>query len=398
MASRSPVLDRLVAVPKVVVALLLLAVLAALLVTMRPDPAMNEVTAYFPRTVALYPGSEVRILGVPVGKVESVEPEDEQVKVTMTYERRYDVPADAKAVIISPAIVGDRFVQLTPAYSGGPKLQTGTVLPLSRTATPVELDEIYQSLDDLSVALGPDKANKNGALDNLLGVSAENLRGHGEQLHQTIDDLSKLTGTLSNNKDELFDTVTQLNRFVGMLAENDDSIRAFNKRLAKVAGVLADERQDLALALDNLGTALRAVSQFVEENKDALQENIQGLARVTRILVNQRDALKETLDVAPLALNNLFLAYNPRTGTLDQRMNVSENINQLTSDPALVLCAIVEQGGNPADACGAIRRLLDTLPNPGLNRTRPFHYEQIGPVEVEKVDPTLAGLVEVGGR
>ena len=120
MAPRKPVLERLIAVPKVIVGLLLLAVLAALLVTMRPAPATNELTAYFPRTVALYPGSEVRILGVRVGEVESVTPEGDRVKVTMNYERRYDVPADAKAVIISPAIVGDRFVQLTPAYTDGP--------------------------------------------------------------------------------------------------------------------------------------------------------------------------------------------------------------------------------------------------------------------------------------
>jgi phospholipid/cholesterol/gamma-HCH transport system substrate-binding protein len=166
--------------------------------------------------------------------------------------------------------------------------------------------------------------------------------------------------------------------------------------LAKVADFLAGERQDLALALDNLGTALTAVSQFVEENKGALKENISGLAKVTRILVNQRDALKQTLDVAPLALNNLFLAYNPNSGTLDQRANIGENVNQLVNDPALVLCAIVEQGGNPGDACGAIKRLLDTLPGAsGLNRSTPFAYQQIGPVEVEKIDLSLAGLVEV---
>ncbi len=397
MAAKSPVIDRLVAVPKVIVAVLLLAVLAALLVTMRPAPATNELTAYFPRTVALYPGSEVRILGVRVGEVDSIEPQGDRVKVTMTYERRYEVPADAKAVIISPAIVGDRFVQLTPVYSGGATLENHAVLDLDRTATPVELDTIYQSLDDLSVALGPTGANKDGALDNLIGVSADNLKGHGAQMHQTIEDLGKFTGTLADNREELFATVTQLNRFVGMLARNDSSIRSFNKRLANVAGLLADERKDLALALDNLGTALTVVSQFVEDNKGALKENIDGLAKVTRILVNQRDALKETLDVAPLALNNLFLAYNPNSGTLDQRSNIGENVNQLTNDPALVLCAIVEQGGNPGHACNAIKRVLDALPSQGLNRGKPFAYDQIGPVEVEKVDTSLAGLLEVKG-
>ena len=388
-------LSRLIAVPNVVVGLLLLAVLAALLWTMRPTRPTNELTAYFPRTVALYPGSEVRILGVPVGHVESIEPEGDRVKVTMDYERRYDVPADAKAVIVSPAIVGDRFVQLTPVYSGGPTLKDGAVLDLDHTATPVELDQIYQSLDDLSIALGPNGANKHGALDSLVGVSADNLAGNGKQLHQTIKDLGTFTGTLSDNKDELFATVRQLDRFVGMLAANDQSVRSFNQNLQDVAGMLAGERQDLAVALDNLGTALTAVSQFVHDNKDALKENIDGLAKVTRVLVRQRDALKQTLDVAPLALNNLFLAYNPRSGTLDQRMNVSANVNQLTNDPAVVLCAIVEQAGNPADSCNAIQQLFQTLPKSGLNRGAPFAHRQVGPVVVEKVDRSLAGLVEV---
>jgi phospholipid/cholesterol/gamma-HCH transport system substrate-binding protein len=396
MAARTTLLDRLVAVPKVIVGVLLLAVLGSFLWTMRPAPPTSELTAYFTRTVALYPGSDVRILGVTVGHVDSVQAQGDRVRVTMNYESRYAVPADARAVIISPAIVGDRFVQLTPVYTSGPKLHDGAVLDTDRTATPVELDEIYQSLDDLSVALGPNGANKEGALDNLIGVSAANLHGNGARLHQTIKDLGQFTGTLSDNKDELFDTVTQLNRFVGMLAKNDETIRSFNNNLQGVAGMLADERQDLALALDNLGTALTAVSQFVHENKNALKENIDGLAKVTRILVNQRDALKETLNVAPLALNNLFLAYNPKTGTLDQRTNISENVNQLTSDPALVLCAILEQGGNPANTCGAVQQLFDTLPKPGLNRAEPFTYRQVGPVVVEKIDRSLAGLVEVG--
>ena len=163
-----------------------------------------------------------------------------------------------------------------------------------------------------------------------------------------------------------------------MLAANDQTIRSFNKNLDKVAGFLEGERDDLAATLSSLSVALNAVSEFVAENKEALRSNIDGLTKVTRLLVKQRAALKETLDVAPLALNNLFLAYNPRSGTLDQRSNIGENINQLTNDPALVLCAIIRQGGNPAEACDAIRDLFDTLPSQGLNRGAPFTYKQIG--------------------
>jgi phospholipid/cholesterol/gamma-HCH transport system substrate-binding protein len=379
---------RLATLPKAVMAGLLVALLAVTAWAFRPSPPMRHLTAYFDRTVALYPGSEVRILGVPVGSVDSIDPEGDRVKVEMSYEARYDVPADAKAVIISPAIVGDRYVQLTPAYVSGPTLADSAVLGLDRTAEPVELDAIYTSLDDLSVALGPRGANGSGALDDLLDVSARNLAGNGATIRQTLHDVGLLTGTLSDNKDELFDTVDQLDRFVGMLARNDTSIRSFNRDLARVSGVLADERHDLAHALNNLGVALNSVSAFVDDNGGVLAKNVRGLMRVSRVLVKQRDALDQSLRVAPLALNNLFLAYNPTTGTLDQRANIGENLNQLLDDPALVLCAMAEQAGNPASVCKALKSLFDTLPPLG----QPSAPSNGPPIEVENVDPTLGGL------
>src|SRR6476620_12425504 len=127
-----------------------LAVVAALVLAAMPDQEKKYVTASFPRTVSLYEGSDVRILGVPVGKVESVRPSGTDVTVKMWYDAKYDVPADAKALIISPAIVGDRFIQLTPVFHKGQKvLASGARLSTSDTSTPLELDQIYQSIDDL---------------------------------------------------------------------------------------------------------------------------------------------------------------------------------------------------------------------------------------------------------
>ena len=121
---RTPVLDKLTAVPKVLVGLLLLAVLAALLVTMRPAPATNELTAYFPRTVSLYPGSEVRILGVRVGEVEIGDPRGRAGQGHHELRAPVRRPRRRQSRHHLAGIVGDRFVQLTPAYTGGPTLRT----------------------------------------------------------------------------------------------------------------------------------------------------------------------------------------------------------------------------------------------------------------------------------
>ena len=317
-----------------------LAVLAALVLLVLPGQDKKYLTASFPRTVSLYEGSDVRILGVPVGKVDSVRPAGTDVTVRMWYDAKYDVPSDAQAVIISPAIVGDRFVQLTPVFSRGDKpLQNNAVLSTKATSTPLELDEIYQSIDELTIALGPNGANSEGSLTHLLDSTAKNFAGQGEQFHETIQNLGKLTGTLDDNKEELFGTASEVERLVNALARNDGTVRRFNDSLAAAADLLKDERADLAAALRNLGVAMQAVEGFVRENKDALTKNITGLDNVSKILVKQRAALDEVLQVAPTALANLYHTYNPATGTLDTRSNLGENIADLTSDPARVICA-----------------------------------------------------------
>ena len=71
-------------------------------------------TAYFERATGVYPGTEVRILGVKVGKVTKVTPKGNMVEVKLTYNAKHKVPADAQAVIIVPSLVADRYIQFTP--------------------------------------------------------------------------------------------------------------------------------------------------------------------------------------------------------------------------------------------------------------------------------------------
>jgi phospholipid/cholesterol/gamma-HCH transport system substrate-binding protein len=394
-----PMLDQISGVMRTVATVVVVGLLAAVAWVMWPTDQSNYITATFPRTVALYEGSEVKILGVPVGVVESVDPQGTDVEVRLAYDAEVDVPADAKAVIVSPSVVGDRFVQLTPAYSGGPKLPDNATLGQNRTAEPLELDEIYSSLNDLNVALGPKGANKNGSLSRLLDATARNFDGQGEQFHRTIKDLGRFTGTLDHNKEELFASLRQLARFTATMRENDQNVRAFNRNLAQMSVFLEGERDDLAGALANLGRATEDITRFVRSNRGLIKRNVDDLAEISGVLVKQRDALKEIMDVAPLALNNLAVAYNPLAGTLDQRSNFGENVAQLEHDPAVFLCTIVNEADSSGQACDAIERAvgtLDALPRP---RSTPFQSESEGrPIEVERVDKSLAGILRGGDR
>jgi len=366
----------------------IVALVAAFAVTMFTGEEQKHLTAIFPRTVSLYEGSDVRVLGVPVGTVDSVTPSGTGVKVEMSYDADLRIPADAEAVIISPSIVGDRFVQLTPVYRTGPELKDDATLDLSKTSTPLELDEVFGSIDQLTVALGPEGANKNGALSDLLDSAAENWGGQGEQFHQTIGDIGKLTGTLDDNKEELFGTAKQMEAFISTLANNDKTVSRFNQSLSQVSTMLAGERTELATSLRNLATAMGQVSGFVKENKAILGRNIKGLNRVAKILVKQRGALDQILRIGPTALNNLALTYNPQAGTLDTRANMGNIVDQMQTDPALVLCTMINQADQSGQICDVIK---DALP-------RPAAYADGAPVQpaTPSYDPTLGGLVEVG--
>lgn len=282
----------------------------------------NHLVVDFDRTVSLYEGADVRILGVSVGQVESVQPRGETVRVELSWDAEYKVPADAKAVIVSPSIVGDRYIQLTPAYESGPTMEDGTHLDSSQTAVPVELDEVYKSLDQLATALGPRGANKDGALDRLLSTSADALDGQGKKFHRMLKDLSKLTKTLDDNKNELFGSMTQLERFVKALADNDTVVRRFNRSLSEVSSMLAGERDDLAGALRALGSSLDEVRTYVRDNRGALKENVKALVDVTDQLVDQRKNLAKIMNTAPTLLANQVLAYNPSIGALDNRSTI----------------------------------------------------------------------------
>jgi phospholipid/cholesterol/gamma-HCH transport system substrate-binding protein len=303
-----------------------------------PRPG-RTITAYLRSAVAVYPNNPVLILGVPVGRITTVAPQGRVVKVVMTVDRSVDVPAGASAVVLEPSLVAGRSIQLTPAYTGGPTMPDGGVIPVQRTAVPLGIDDLARAANDLATMLGPQGANRNGALSDVLDVAAANLRGNGQAINNTIGDVAALSQTLAGSCKQLFATVTQLQSFISTLAANDAQVRQFTTQLAEVSNYLAGERGDLGAALRELSLALGEVAAFVQDNRAVLKSNVDRLTEVTAVLVRQREALGEIIDLAPTALSNLNNAYNASSGTLDTRANIEE----LRFPPILLVCELLRR-------------------------------------------------------
>ncbi|GAA4940861.1 virulence factor Mce-like protein [Actinomycetospora succinea] len=324
--------------------------------------SQRTVTAYFDNTVGLYVDNEVTIQGIPVGSVDAIVPQGDIVRVVLKVDNEAPVRADAQAVIVAPTLVSDRYVQLGPTYQSGPQLADGAVIPVERTSTPVELDRVYQSLDQIARSLGPNGANRAGALNQLLRSSAGALGGNGELLKSTITELGGAVGTLADNRDNLFATVDNLGQFTNMLARNDGAVRDLNNQLADISGFLASERGNLSTVLRTLPPALDDVARFIRDNRDILRTDVGRLRNITDILVRQRRAITEFTNVAPLALGNLTNSYNARSGTLDVRPVLAPELLGAGLDPRALLCSLLaNQPGLPDVLAGPIDPLLTNV-------------------------------------
>ena len=360
----------------------------------------TRITAYFTKAVGVYSGSEVKVLGIGVGRITSVTPQGDRVRVEMTVDDGVEIPANAQAVVVAPSLVSDRYVQLTPAYDAGPLMKSGTVIPLDRTATPVELDDLTASVNNLATALGPNGANKNGALSNVLDTAAANLSGNGELFNQTIQQLADASATLADSRGDLFTTVDNLNKFTTTLAESDAQVRDFNTKLADVSGYLADDRDELGTALSSLGVALTDVQGFIADNKDLISSNVDKLTGITQALVDQRGAIAEILDVAPLAMSNFLNTYDAASASFAIR----GNLNELTYPPVLLLCRTIKASTPTqlpttlADLCSKLAPYLDgtlQLPTPA-EALQALESGQLPPLPIPLVD--LSGAFSAGGR
>ncbi len=346
-----------------VIALVVVALLVAVMFNVLHSPKkMKAVTAHFPRAVSVFTGTDVRILGVNVGKVTAVIPEGNSVRVEMEYDAGYKIPARAQAVIVTPTLVADRFVQLTPVFQGGDVMADKADIPLQQTGVPVELDRIYGSLQALTRALGPNGINADGTLDHLLEAGNKAFKGQGARGNQMIQDLADAAKTFGDGAGPLFDSVTQLAKFTTTLAENDNLVRAFMQDLTGVSSMLADESDDLEKAIASVAKAVGSVKGFVKNNRDAFVTDVEKLTEVMTTIASEKDNIQTAIEVAPVAMGNLAMGFDHVSGSQNSRFAIGGNV----WDADGFICGLIQQhpampGALKDTACAILKKLIEPI-------------------------------------
>lgn len=326
--------------PRTLLAAVLAVILVAGLLTASKligTASRNTVVGYFDNSTGLYVGDDVRIRGVSVGKVTKIEPEPLRTKITFWFDRRYKVPEEANAVILSPQLVTGRAIQLTPPYRGGATMANGTVIPQNRTVVPVEWDDVRAQLERLTAMLQPTKPGGVSTLGALINSAAGNLSGQGTAIRDTIVKLSQTVSVLSEHSADVFGTIKNLSTLVSGLRDSSDLLGQLNINLAAVTALLADDPDKVGRAIGDLNDVIGDVRGFVAENREPLGVASDTLRSVSDAVVASLDDLKQTLHVAPNVAANFNNIYEPANGSLTGALQVNNFAN-----PVSFLCGAIE--------------------------------------------------------
>ncbi|MFF5989352.1 MCE family protein [Prauserella flavalba] len=300
---------------------------------LRPEPQLR-ISADFPSASGIFAGSRVAVLGVPVGTVEAVEPRGATVRVTMSLPSDTRIPRGAHAYIMSPAVISDRFVELSPAHTGGPTLPDGAVIPVRRTHAPVQWDQLTASLHELLTALGPTGANAEGGVGALLSSAADALGGNGQALRDAVTDITQATDLLAGGTGDIGAVLDNVDRLVRLLTDHRSTVDTLTTTVSQAAGDFAEQQDAVTQSIDQLSRALGTFGRLLDEHGDQLTGDLSQLTDLSTNLVAHQQELAETIDTLPLALDNFS-----RAVTDDQRLrirlDISTNLSQFPATARL---------------------------------------------------------------
>jgi virulence factor Mce-like protein len=309
-----------------------------------------KLVAYFPRAVSLYPSSQVRALGLPAGRVDAVEVVGTQVKVSMSVDNDIPVPKNVKAMIAPQSLIGERYVQLSPAWKEGDEKATDG-MEITNTVIPVEPDEALAALKKFLDSLDP-----NG-LGRLINNAATDLQGQGATLNHAFDQISSLVGTFAEKDQQLADIVDNFDKFTSTLVTRESQLGDILATFSQATQVLADERQGIENLLSGLAGLSTNGLQLVSKHSQQLRTDVETLTRLAQSINVNLDALGQLLDSGPILTKGLIDAYDPELRALDLR----QNLGPLAES---VLNPLLGRFGLPQGACAPGLQTCETAVAP----------------------------------
>lgn len=335
----------------------------------------TTITVHFTEAPGIYVGNHVDVLGIPVGSITKITEHPTYVAVTLEVNSSVKVPKQVVAAIMAPELVNDRYIQLDPPYRGGAVMENNGLIPMAQTALPESVDQIISNLDQLIQALGPNGANRQGAVSRFIHDVASTVGGNGPSFHTTVTALGQVLSTLSSESPELATVLDNLGSFTQVAAANTSEFQSFANDLAGVSGVVAADSTDIGTVLSNLQQVLARVTSFVHDNQSSLGATLSNLQTFTAAVASQQQQLGQAFDEGGLVLQNVnnSIVTEPNGSTalrtrLDPALDTPGFVSQIcgtTELPRILILGGSQKQAPEFDlACAASSGLAQITPPP----------------------------------
>jgi len=343
-----------------------------------------QVVGEFPSTIGLYPGSFVRQLGIDVGSVSKVVDVGDHVQVTMKINKSAKLAPAARAVLVADSVLGERFVQFVPAWTGGPSMAPGTVIPESRVTVPVETDTVLRSLNTVLRGINPTDVRQFTV--NLAAV----LQGNGAKLNQLIANAAGTVSLLANKSQDLGRLTTTLAQLSTQLGTRDQALATLITDYDLLSQTLAGDRSQLDGVITQLTNLTTQATGLLAPNLGPIKTDVADLTTIGQTLDRNITAVDIGLQYAPRLFSAAQRAYDPLHNWLPLNTQASLGVTSavLAGDVRDALASVCRRLGakNPAlapvvAACGnpastffnPVLGLIPTVVNPlpGAGATQP---------------------------
>lgn len=276
------------------ISLAVIVALVALAFNAQSLPLIGGGTVYsasFSESAGLRADDPVRIAGVKVGQVESLQLEDGAVTVEFRVSDAF-VGDRSEAAIKIETVLGAKFLALVPR--GETALDPDDRIPLERTASPYDVVEAFsglaQTIDDVDT----------DQLAQSFEVLSETFTDTPDEVQTSLEGLSRLSTTISSRDAELSQLLSATRDVTQVLADRNGE---FTQLILDSNTLLTEVQERRALIdsiLTNTQTLATQLAGLVADNTAALTPALAQLSEVTAILERNRQDLGQTVaNLAP---------------------------------------------------------------------------------------------------
>jgi|GEM_PF-2251924 phospholipid/cholesterol/gamma-HCH transport system substrate-binding protein len=290
-------------VRRLVVSVLLVGLVAAWLG--RPGPERMRITAEFARAgLNVRPGDEVRVRGVPVGTIASIEVDREAFTARYTLSVDADAPiaADTTAALVPKTLFGDKYVELQSASTAGELLRDGAHIPLARTSAPTEVQEVLDRLQPVLAEVDP------VTFANVIASTAEGLDGAGADIAALVDAIPDALATLSANQTDLSRIFRTVPGIAGTLEERAGQLVQVAESFGTLAATVDRNEDELARFVTATADLSTRAAELLSSEGPRLDRVLASSLSVLDLIAEQPGAVDSLLRGAPRFVNGLAAA------------------------------------------------------------------------------------------